>query len=42
VKKLLTWAALIIVALWVFQNPAGAAALVHHVFTDLSTLASNL
>jgi hypothetical protein len=41
-QKLLTWLAVIIVALWVIQNPAGAAALAHHVAHAVSTLAGNL
>jgi hypothetical protein len=42
VRKVLTWAALIIGALWVLKNPAGAAAMVHQVFTAMSTLAASL
>ena len=41
-RKVLTWAALIIGVLWVLNNPAGAAAMVHHVFHALSTLAASL
>jgi hypothetical protein len=42
VRKVLTWAALIIGVLWVLKNPAGAAAAVHQVFNALSTLAASL
>ena len=41
-RKVLPWIALIIGALWVLKNPAGAAAMVHQVFTALSTLAAAL
>jgi glycerol dehydrogenase-like iron-containing ADH family enzyme len=41
-KNLLTWLALIIVALWLINDPTGAAAAAHHVAHALSTLASSL
>jgi hypothetical protein len=41
-RKVLTWAALIIGVMWVLKNPAGAAAAVHQVFHALSTLAASL
>ena len=41
-RKVLTWAALIIGVMWVLKNPAGAAAVVHQVFHALSTLAASL
>jgi hypothetical protein len=42
VRKLLTWIALAIAAMWLVKNPAGAAALAHQVGHALATLASNL
>jgi hypothetical protein len=41
-RKVLTWAALIVGVMWVLKNPAGAAAAVHQVFHALSTLAASL
>lgn len=48
-KKLIRWLVVALVAVWVFQDPAGAAALAHHAITglthaahSLSTLASGL
>jgi len=42
VKKLLTWAALIIAVMWVVKNPAGAAADLRQIAHALSTLVSSL
>jgi hypothetical protein len=42
VKKILSWLALAIAALWVINNPSQAAALAHHIAHALSTLASSL
>ena len=41
-KKLLGWAALAMTALWAINDPAKAAAFVHHVGHALATLASSL
>jgi len=48
-KRLLTWAGIIIAVLWVVKDPAGAAALAHNLghflsqaATSLGTLASSL
>jgi hypothetical protein len=42
VKKALTWLALIIAAIWLIKNPAGAAALAHQIAHALTALASSL
>ena len=41
-KKALTWAGLIIAAIWVINNPDQAAAVVQHIGHALTTLASKL
>lgn len=41
-KTVLTWLAIIIGAMWLINNPASAAAMVHHIVTALTTLASSL
>jgi hypothetical protein len=42
VKKLLGWLALAIGAMWVVNDPTGAAALIQHVVHALATLAASL
>jgi hypothetical protein len=42
VKKLLGWLALAIGAMWVVNDPTGAAALIHQVAHALATLAASL
>jgi len=42
VKKLLSWAAMILLAIWVFQNPAQAGHDVRQGVTDISAFASSL
>ena len=41
-RKLLHFAALILLAIWVFQNPAQAGHDVKHAMHDISTFASSL
>ena len=41
-RKVLPWLALIIAALWIANDPAGAAATVRHLFADLATFAHGL
>lgn len=41
-KKILTWAAIILVAIWVIHHPTHASDLVHQVTSALTTLANNL
>jgi hypothetical protein len=42
VRKVLPWLALIIAALWIANDPAGAAATVRQLFADLATFAHGL
>jgi hypothetical protein len=42
VKKLVPWLALIIAALWIANDPAGAAATIRQLFADLATFAHGL
>lgn len=41
-RKLLPWLALLIAAWWIASDPAGAAATIRHLFTDLGTFAHGL
>lgn len=41
-KKFAQIVAAILVAVWIFHNPAGAAALVHHAIHAVSTFADRL
>jgi hypothetical protein len=42
VKKLLPWLALIIAAIWIINDPAGAAATIRHLATDLASFVRGL
>jgi hypothetical protein len=42
VRKVLPWLALIIAALWIANDPAGAAATIREWFADLATFAHGL
>jgi hypothetical protein len=42
VKKILSWLALALAAMWLVKNPAGAAADLRQVVHALSTLVSSL
>ena len=41
-KKALPWIALVLAVLWITHNPAGAAASVQHLLSELSTFASHI
>lgn len=41
-KKLLSWAALILLAIWVFQDPAQAGHDVHQAVNDIAAFARSL
>jgi len=42
VKKALPWIVLVLAALWITRDPAGAADSVQRFLTDLTTFASHL
>jgi hypothetical protein len=42
VKKLLPWLALIIAATWIINDPAGAAATIRHLASNLATFIHGL
>jgi hypothetical protein len=42
VKKLIRWLVIAVVAVWVFEDPSGAAALAHHALSGLTHAAHSL
>ena len=41
-KKLLPWLALIIAAIWIINDPTGAAATIRHLFAGLASFVHGL
>ena len=41
-RKLLPWLALLIAALWIYNDPSGAAANIRHAFDGLAAFAHGL